>query len=183
MNLSTVFWITTLMGPLVLLSYVRGVQAVDDPTVYWGSVPESMRSRIVPWMFVAALGYLLMWHRFYFAWDQADVASLHWPWQVADGRGVERLLTVSCVFLIASMVWIDATRLYIESPSALRQAMVIIVLWAAGLASIGFAVLTWSQRGVLPGANVAIVGSVMLAIQCLWWDAIYWVARFGWNTA
>jgi len=56
MNLSTVFWVTTLLGPLVLLSYVRGVQAVDDPAVYWGNVPESMRSRIVPWMFVAALG-------------------------------------------------------------------------------------------------------------------------------
>lgn len=182
MNLTTAFWLTTLMGPLVLLSYVRGVMAVEDATVYWGDVSETMRSRIVPWMFVAGAGYLLMWHRFFFAWSEADVSTLHWPWQSPDGNGVQRLFVVWTVFLLASMIWIDATRLYIENPSTVRQVVVIVVLWAAGLASIGFAVLVWPQRAELPGASLAMAGSVMLAIQCLWWDAVYWVARFGWNT-
>jgi hypothetical protein len=31
----------------------------------------------------------------------------------------------------------------------------------------------------LPGAKMAVAGSVMLSIQCTWWDAIYWVMNFG----
>ena len=50
MNRRTVFWFTNIVGPLILLSYWRGVAAFDDPLVYWGEVPESMQSFIVPWL-------------------------------------------------------------------------------------------------------------------------------------
>jgi hypothetical protein len=180
MKQKTLLWATMLIGPLILASYWRGVNAVDDPLVYWGDVPESMQSFIVPWMFVAAAGYLLMWHRFFFAWSEADVASLHWPWSSDDGRGVHRLAGLYAAFLIASLLWIDLTRSYIESPSALGAFVVIAVLWVAGLASLGFGVLVWSSRDRLVGARWALVGCVMLSIQCTGWDAVYWVASFGW---
>ena len=54
MKRNVLFWLTFISGPFVLLSYVRGVNAVDDATVYWGNVSPSMQSFIVPWMFVAA---------------------------------------------------------------------------------------------------------------------------------
>ena len=60
MKRKTVFWFTNVVGPLILLSYWRGVGAFDDPTVYWGDVPERMQTLIVPWMFVAAAGYLMI---------------------------------------------------------------------------------------------------------------------------
>lgn len=180
MKRSTVFWFTNIVGPLILASYWRGVGAVSDPLVYWGDVPESMQSFIVPWMFVAATGYLLMWHRFFFAWREEDVASLQWPGREPDGRGVQRLFAIYAAFLLASMVWIDLTRLYIEAPSTLGMLAVIGVLWTAGAASVGFGVLVWSARERLDGARVALAGCVMLSIQCTWWDAIYWVFNFGW---
>lgn len=180
MKRSTVFWFSTLVGPLILASYWRGVNAVADPMVYWGDVPQSMQRLIVPWMFVAAAGYLLMWHRFFFAWNEDQVASLHWPRQSEDGRGVQRLFILYAAFLLASLVWIDLTRLYLESPSFLGAVAVIAVLWTAGLASVGFGVLVWSSRERLAGAKAVLAGSVMLSIQCTWWDAIYWVASFGW---
>jgi len=48
------------------------------------------------------------------------------------------------------------------------------------LASVGFGVLVWSSRERLQGARLALAGCVMLSIQCTWWDAVYWVASFGW---
>ena len=88
MKRATVFWFTNLVGPLILASYWRGVGAVDDPLVYWGDVPPSMQSFIVPWMFVAAAGYLLMWQRFFFAWDEETVASCTGP--------VKRQINAAC---------------------------------------------------------------------------------------
>jgi hypothetical protein len=179
MNRRTLFWSIMLVGPLVLVSYLRGVSAFDDPSVYWGDVPESMQSFIVPWMFVAAAGYLLMWQRFFFAWSEEDVANLHWPWAEADGHGVNRLAGLYGAFLLTSVIWIDLTRMYIEGPSTLGAGLIVAVLWIAGAASVGFGVLTWSSRDRLPGAKMAVAGSVMLSIQCTWWDAIYWVMNFG----
>ena len=180
MKRRTLFWGSMLVGPLILASYWRGVNAVDDPLVYWGDVPASMQSFIVPWMFVAATGYLLMWHRFFFAWSEDDVASLHWPWRGDDGKGVQRLTGLYAAFLLTSLVWIDLTRMYIEAPTTLGAAAVVVVLWIAGVASVGFGVLVWSSRERLEGARLALAGCVMLSIQCTWWDAVYWVASFGW---
>ena len=179
MKRATVFWFANIVGPLILVSYWRGVQAFDDPSVYWGEVPTSMQSLIVPWMFVAAAGYLLMMHRFFLAWTEEEVASLHWPWSSDDGRGVQRLMMLYAAFLLCSLVWIDLTRMYIEGPSTAGMVAIVAVLWTAGAASVGFAVLVWPARERLKGANVAVAGSVMLSIQCTWWDALYWVMNFG----
>ena len=108
------------------------------------------------------------------------MASLHWPWKENDGLGVQRLFALYAAFLLTSLVWIDLTRLYIEGPSALGAVAIVAVLWTAGLAAVGFGVLVWSSRERLPGSNIALVGALMLSIQCTWWDAIYWVANFAW---
>ena len=108
------------------------------------------------------------------------MAGLHWPWGDDDGRGVQRLFGLYAAFLIASLVWIDLTRLCIESPSTFGMVLTIGVLWVAGLASVGFGVLVWPARERLASARTVVAGSVMLSIQCMWWDAIYWVVNFGW---
>ncbi|MCH1616370.1 MAG: hypothetical protein L7R83_02530 [Candidatus Poseidonia sp.] len=180
MNRKTVFWFSNIVGPLILLSYWRGVAAFDDPTVYWGNVSERMQGLIVPWMFVAAAGYLLMFHRFFMAWSEEEVASLHWPWNESDGNGVKRLFVLYAAFLLTSAVWIDLTRIYIEGPSTLVAVAIVAVLWTAGLAAVGFGVLVWPSRERLSGSKTALLGSVMLSIQCTWWDATYWVLNFAW---
>ena len=119
MNRKTVFWFSFFTGPLILLSYIRGVNAVNDPLDYWGGVSSSMQQFIVPWMFVAAVGYLLMWYQFFFGWSEDEVATLQWPGREPDGKGTQRLLLLYAAFLIPSMLWIDATRMHLEGPSLL----------------------------------------------------------------
>ncbi|HJM54926.1 MAG TPA: hypothetical protein QGI72_01625 [Poseidonia sp.] len=180
MKRKTVFWFSFFTGPLILLSYLRGVNAVDDPIAYWGDVSSSMQQFIVPWMFVAAIGYLLMWYQFFFVWSEDDVASLNWPGKEADGKGTQRLMLLYAAFLLPSMMWIDATRLYLEDPSFGLAALTIGILAMVGLASVGFGMLAWSSRQTLPNGNRVVIGSVMLSIQCTFWDAIYWVMMFPW---
>ena len=180
MKRKTVFWFSFFTGPLILLSYIRGVNAVNDPLDYWGGVSSSMHQFIVPWMFVAAVGYLLMWYQFFFGWSEDEVATLQWPGREQDGKGTQRLLLLYAAFLIPSMLWIDATRMHLEGPSLLLTVVTIGLLVTAGIASVGFGVLAWSSRESLPHANRVVIGSVMLSIQCTFWDAIYWVLMFPW---
>lgn len=180
MKRKTVFWFSFFVGPLILISYLRGVNAVSDPLVYWGDVSPSMQQFIVPWMFVAAVGYLLMWYQFFFGWTEAEVASLTWPGRPEDGKGTQRLLALYAAFLIPSLFWIDATRVYLESPSFVMAFITIGLLAIAGISSLGFGVLAWSSRQTLPNGNRVIIGSVLLSIQCTFWDAIYWVLMFPW---
>ena len=104
---------------------------------------------------------------------------MHWPWSSDDGQGVQRLMVLYAAFLLCSLVWIDLTRMYIEGPSMFGMVAIVAVLWTAGAASVGFAVLVWSARDRLEGAKLVVAGSVMLSIQCTWWDALYWVMNFG----
>ena len=39
MKRNTVFLFTNIVGPLILVSYWRGVGALEDPLAYWGEVP------------------------------------------------------------------------------------------------------------------------------------------------
>ena len=62
----------------------------------------------------------------------------------------------------------------------LMAVAIVAVLWTAGLAAVGFGVLVWPARERLSGANIVLLGSFMLSIQCTWWDAVYWVLNFAW---
>ena len=48
-----------IVGILVLLSYVYGVSKTDDANALWGGIPLSWTKFIVPWMFIAAIGFLM----------------------------------------------------------------------------------------------------------------------------
>jgi hypothetical protein len=48
-----------IFGILVLLSYVYGLSKAEDKMVLWGGIPHSWIKFIVPWMFIAAIGWLI----------------------------------------------------------------------------------------------------------------------------
>ena len=62
-------------GPLVLVSYLYGFSHMDDPTVAWGGVPLSWQTYIVPFMFVAAFGFLMYWWIAFFQLDEKTLQS------------------------------------------------------------------------------------------------------------
>ena len=114
---------TLLFGPLVLASYAYGLSHAEKPMELWGGIPETWRGYIVPFMFVAAFGFLLYWYIVFFKFDELAIQSLRWPWGESDGGGATRLLIAYFLFLIPSALWIESTILHIENDTLGRQCL------------------------------------------------------------
>ena len=82
---------TGIFGLLVLLSYVYGVSRANDPQSLWGGIPLSWQSKIIPFMFIAAIGYLLYWWVILFQLETTSLENMHWPWSESDGSGLHLL--------------------------------------------------------------------------------------------
>ena len=108
-NRQTVLVFTFIFGPLVLVSYAYGVSHTDDTDALWGGVPVSWQTYIVPFMFVAAIGFLMYWWIAFFQLSEEDLASFRWPWRESDGNGLNRLLLSYALFLIPSALWLEST--------------------------------------------------------------------------
>ena len=52
---------TLVCGPIVLISYIYGVSHSENPSELWGGIPESWWTFIVPFMFIAAAGFIIYW--------------------------------------------------------------------------------------------------------------------------
>ena len=77
-----------IFGILVLSSYVYGLSKAEDKMVLWGGIPHSWIKFIVPWMLIAALGWLIYWWTILYSVDASVIDQLRWPWQdSADGKG------------------------------------------------------------------------------------------------
>jgi hypothetical protein len=114
--------------------------------------------------------------------DASVIDQLRWPWQdSADGKGANRLFLAYCVFLIPSMLWLESTLFHINNDYSWTPLLVIGVLTLASIGNIMYGLLAYSayQDG-LDGANMMLLGSVMLSIQCIILDGIVWNVKFPW---
>ncbi|MEC8541712.1 MAG: hypothetical protein VXY53_07730, partial [Candidatus Thermoplasmatota archaeon] len=103
------------------------------------------------------------------------------PFFAADGKGANRLFLAYCVFMIPSMLWLESTLFHINTDYSWTPFLVIGVLTLASIGNILFGLLAYSayQDG-LEGANMMLLGSVMLSIQCIILDGIVWNVKFPW---
>ena len=171
-----------IFGILVLSSYVYGLSKAEDKMVLWGGIPHSWIKFIVPWMFIAAIGWLIYWWTILYSVDASVIDQLRWPWQdSADGKGANRLFLAYCVFMIPSMLWLESTLFHINNDYSWTPFLVIGVLTLASIGNILYGLLAYSayQDG-LEGANMMLLGSVMLSIQCIILDGIVWNVKFPW---
>ena len=67
---------TFVFGPLVLVSYVYGVSYAEKPQDIWGGIPLSWQTYIVPFMFIAAAGFLIYWWIIFYQFNQETFSSL-----------------------------------------------------------------------------------------------------------
>ena len=172
---------TLLFGPLVLPSYAYGLSHAEKPMELWGGVPETWRGYIVPFMFVAAFGFLMYWYIVFFKFDESAVQSLRWPWGESDGGGATRLLIAYFLFLIPSALWIESTILHIENDYSWTPVLVIGTLFLTSVGNLMLGLLAYgSYHDGISGAGLMIVGAVMLGIQCILNDFIIWVYKFPW---
>ena len=101
-------------------------------------------------------------------------------YKVIASIGAIALFLLNCGSLYVSSRRKGVQKLLKPRCSTFGMVLTIGVLWVAGLASVGFGVLVWPARERLASARTVVAGSVMLSIQCMWLDAIYWVVNFGW---
>ena len=172
---------TFITGPLVLVSYVYGLSRLEDKASLWGGVPSSWITYIVPFMFVAAIGFLMFWWISLVKIDVSVMESLRWPWGESDGNGAKRLLLAYALFLIPSLLWIDSTIFHMKNTYSWTPFLVIGILGLASLGNIMFGLLAYGawEDGV-DGAGMMLLGSVFLAIQVILNDFIIWSAKFPW---
>ena len=172
---------TLLFGPLVLASYAYGLSHAEKPMDLWGGIPETWRGYIVPFMFVAAFGFLMYWYIVFFKFDESAIQSLRWPWGESDGDGATRLLIAYFLFLIPSALWIESTILHIENDYSWTPVLVIGALFLTSVGNLMLGLLAYgSYHDGISGAGLMIVGAVMLGIQCILNDFIIWVYKFPW---
>ena len=133
-------------------------------------------------MFIAAIGYLMYWWTILYSVDVSVIENLRWPWGESDGKGANRLLLTYCVFLIPSMLWLESTLFHMNNDYSWTPYLVIGILTLASIGNIMYGLLAYSayQDG-LEGANMMLLGSFMLSIQCIFLDGIVWNVKFPWN--
>lgn len=172
---------TFILGPLVLISYAYGVSRLDKPSDLWGGIPASWQSYIIPFMLAAAIGFLMMWYVVFFQFDESTVEALRWPWGESDGNGTTRLFTAFALFLIPSAMWIESTIFHVGNDYSWTQMLVVGILVVVSIGNILFCLLAYGayQDGI-DGAGFMLVGSILLAIQCIVNDLILWVYKFPW---
>ena len=83
--------------------------------------------------------------------------------------------------MIPSMLWLESTLFHINNDYSWTPFLVIGVLTLASIGNILYGLLAYSayQDG-LEGANMMLLGSVMLSIQCIILDGIVWNVKFPW---
>jgi hypothetical protein len=170
-----------LFGILILWSYVYGVSKSSDPVLLWGGVPLSWQSYIIPFMFVAAVGYVLYWWAVFFAIEESTLESLTWPWAESDGNGARRLLLAYSLFLIPSALWLESTSFHIENDYAWTPILVVGMLILVSLGNILLGLLAYnSYRNDIDGGSYMLIGSIMISIQCIINDLLIWSYKFPW---
>ena len=172
---------TIVSGLIVLLSYVYGVSKSTDPMKLWGGIPDSWQRYIVPFMFVAALGYLIYWWIALFQLEILELENLRWPWSDSDGSGMERLLLAYVLFLIPSALWLESTSFHLSNEYSWTPIIVIGTLLFTSIGNIMLRLLAYSAYldGV-QSSELMILGAFMISIQCILNDLIIWSMKFPW---
>ena len=180
-NRSSVINFIFFFGPLVLVSYLYGFSHMDDPTVAWGGVPLSWQTYIVPFMFVAAFGFLMYWWIAFFQLDEKTLQSFRWPWGKSDGQGLNRLLLAYAIFLIPSSFWLESTIYHINHDTSWTPILPISILTIVTIGNVMLGLLAYSaHKDGIKNANLMFIGSIMLGIQCIPNDWIIWIIKFPW---
>ena len=173
---------TGIFGLLVLLSYVYGVSRADDAQSLWGGVPLSWQSKIVPFMFIAAIGYLIYWWIALFQLETTSLENMHWPWSESDGSGLQRLFIANALVLIPSALWLESTLFHLNNQYQWTPILVIGILFLVALGNFLMGALAYSSyQDSIDGSGLMLAGSLMLAIQCILFDFIIWSVKFPWN--
>ena len=172
---------TLVFGPLVLAAYAYGISHAERPMELWGGIPESWQTYIVPFMFIAAFGFLMYWYIVFFQFDESTLGSMRWPWGESDESGAFRLLIAYSLILIPSALWMESTIFHMENDYSWTPVVVVGTLLLTSVGNLMLGLLAYSAyHDGIDGAGLMIAGALMLGIQCILNDFVIWVYKFPW---
>lgn len=172
---------TLVCGPIVLASYLYGVSHTENPSDLWGGIPESWWAYIVPFMFVAAAGFIIYWWIIFFKLDDLTLKGMRWPWAESDNFGNSRLLASFALVMIPSALWLESTLFHIRSDYSWTPILVIGILTLVSIGNVMMVLLAYAAyKDGVDYSGMMIVGSLMLGIQCILNDWILWTYKFPW---
>lgn len=169
----TLLFATILVGgPLVLWSYVWGLQNPPANGSIWGGVPEGLQPLYTVSMLCAATGF------FPFTWLIGFRTD---PSTARVGRfGYEIFAPLYALVLLCSAAWLPLTNVMIDSPSTGMWLAVRGVLFGAAAGSLGLAAAI-ARLDPRPSRGLriaALVGVTCFCFQTVVLDALVWPAFF-----
>ena len=177
MGQPTIFLVINIIGGvLVLGSYlVCFIQFPEERTNLWGEVPKKTQQKIVPFMLLAAAGYLITGWWF---WQIVEPNSVSFP----GGFSYVGVIAFFAILLALSTAWMPVSILAIKKRSNIWKNITIGILAGVSIAScfILFLVCTATveTNGISLGQVLAIVGWSFLCFQTVFLDGILWVLKF-----
>ncbi len=184
MEISRDFVRTTVIigGILVLSSYVWGVSKMEHPDQLWGGVSKSLQKITVPFMFLAAIGFLVFWWNSMYSLSIAELQSLQFPWSDNDGKGVQRMFLAYMLFLVPSMLWLESARFHELQTYSWTPVLVIGILALASIGNILFIFLAYSAyEQDIARSGWMLLGTIFLAIQVIINDLVIWSYAYPWK--
>lgn len=178
MQLSTIFFLVNLVGGiLVLSSYAWGLWAFPfHRHLIWGDIGVSTQKFIVPFMFLAAIGYIV---------------SAYWFWKIvppndfkfAGNFGYGTIIVIFSIFLGLSCLWMPMAIQSVISNSPLWIVLTKVILLFVAICSllILFGIFNSStlDNQILPRKYFSLIGWFFLCVQTVIFDGIFWSLKFN----
>ena len=163
------FVINGVLGITVLLSYIWGAYAAEDPSALWGEMPEQYITYIICSMFIAAIGYIL--YSLYIAYGR-EISLLERPFYKYNLNYI--------ILLISASLWMPLTVFYVDTSSSIYWILLVISLYIVGFMS---CYMTYLLIKSTPTNNnnwkfFSILGSIWFTFHTLILDAMLWVFYF-----
>ena len=126
MGQTTIFLVVNIIGGILVLgSYlICFIQFPEERTKLWGEVPKKTQQRIVPFMLLAAVGYLITGWWF---WQVIEPNSLSLP----GGFTYVGIIAFFALLLALSTAWMPVSVLAIKKRSNLWKNITICILLGA----------------------------------------------------
>ena len=171
-----------LLGILVLASYVWGVSKMSSPKELWGGIPSSWQKKIIPFMFLAAIGFLVFWWITMYSLSVEELKQLRYPWSEDDNMGLTRMFWAYVAFLIPSMLWLESTRFHERTSYSWTPYLVTGVLTCATFGNILLLLLGYSAyQQAFQGGDLMLLGMIALAYQVIINDLVLWTYKYPWS--
>jgi len=161
-------------GAAVIGSYIHGIAThAHSASVLWGGTPRVLRLVNIPFMILAAIGFIAFTYYILFRLNPEEV-------QIADRFDFSIFYVLFALILIPSALWMPLTFSMIAHPSTGLWVGIRLILAVVGITSIALllALLNLNTNATGLAYWFAISGATAFCIQTFVFDTFLWSAFF-----